>query len=168
MVEWETATELNNDYMAVERSADGRRFDEIGRVPGAGNSNTPLRYDLLDEQPLPGRSYYRLRQVDFDGTTSYSDVRSVNFTSAAGGSIEVYPTVSNGKESLTIVLPQTGQQGNVELDIFSAGGALVHSVSLPLGRQQQQLQLPELSPGTYLIQSRGQRMEMSGRFIVLR
>ena len=168
MVEWETATELNNDYMAVERSADGRRFDEIGRVPGAGNSNTPLRYDLLDEQPLPDRSYYRLRQVDFDGTTSYSDVRSVNFTSAAGGSIEVYPTVSNGKEPLTIVLPQTGQQGNVELDIFSAAGALVHSVSLPLGRQQQQLQLPKLSPGTYLIQSRGQRMEMSGRFIVLR
>ena len=44
MVEWETATELNNDYMAVERSADGRRFDEIGRVQGAGNSNTlPVR-----------------------------------------------------------------------------------------------------------------------------
>jgi hypothetical protein len=91
----------------------------------------------------------------------------VNFASAAGGSIEVYPTVSNGKEPLTIALPQTDQRGNVELDIFSVGGAIVHSISLPLGSQQQ-LQLPELSPGTYLIQARGQRLEMSGRFIVQR
>jgi hypothetical protein len=168
MVEWETATELNNDYMAVERSADGRSFDEIGRVQGAGNSNTPIRYDLLDEEPLSGRSYYRLRQVDFDGTTSYSDVRSVSFASASGGSIQVYPTVSNGKESLTIELPQTGQQGNVNLDIFHVSGALVHSVNVSLGRQQQQLLLPELSPGTYLIKSRGERLEMSGRFVVVR
>ena len=167
LIEWETATELNNDYMAVERSADGRRFEEIGRVPGAGNSNTPIRYALTDDQPLPGLSYYRLRQVDFDGTTSYSDVRSVNLQSAAGGSIRVYPTVSNGKTPLTLTLPSVGQRGDVALDIFHASGALVHSVRLPLGRQQQ-LQLPTLSPGTYIIKSRDERLKMAGRFVVLR
>ena len=167
MVEWETATELNNDYMAVERSADGRRFDEIGRVQGAGNSNTPLRYELLDEQPLSGRSYYRLRQVDFDGTTSYSDVRSVNLQSAGGGVIRVHPTASNGKAPLTVVLPSVGKQGQVTLDIFHANGTLVHSVRLPLDRQQQ-LQLPTLSPGTYVIRSRDKRLDMAGRFVVVR
>ncbi|MCB0557000.1 MAG: hypothetical protein KDD02_25860, partial [Phaeodactylibacter sp.] len=63
-LQWATATEQNNDYMAVERSADGKVFDEIGRVPGHGTTLEPQSYTLTDRRPLPGINYYRLRQVD--------------------------------------------------------------------------------------------------------
>lgn len=71
---WTTATEINSDYFAVERSADGIEFEEIGRVDAAGNSNTELDYTYFDHHPFVPGTYYRLRQVDFDGNTKYSDM----------------------------------------------------------------------------------------------
>ncbi len=74
---WATATEKDNDYFTVERSRDGTRFDPLLRVPGAGNSTETLYYYEVDERPLPGVSYYRLKQTDYDGTFSYSNVVAV-------------------------------------------------------------------------------------------
>lgn len=69
---WRTATEMNNDRFEVERSADGERFDRIGEVAGAGNSQHVTRYAATDHQPLNGLNYYRLMQVDMDGSFTYS------------------------------------------------------------------------------------------------
>jgi hypothetical protein len=87
-VQWATATEHNNASFAVERSADGLRFEAIAEVPGVGNSVLVVVYDALDRAPLPGTSYYRLLQTDFDGTTSYSDVVSVT---VARSELSAYP-----------------------------------------------------------------------------
>jgi len=78
LVNWATASETNNDYFVVEASADALNFSEVGRVKGAGNSNAILNYSLTDVQPLQGISYYRLKQVDFNGAFTYSDVQVVN------------------------------------------------------------------------------------------
>ena len=74
---WATASEKDNDYFTVERSKDGIRFDPVLKVPGAGNSTEALYYYEVDERPLPGISYYRLKQTDFDGTFSYSNIVAV-------------------------------------------------------------------------------------------
>ncbi|MBK9423627.1 MAG: hypothetical protein IPN54_05800 [Bacteroidetes bacterium] len=66
-VEWVTATEINNDYYIVERSSDGTDFEMVEVVPGAGNSNFLINYFIFDKDPFSGKSYYRLKQVDFDG-----------------------------------------------------------------------------------------------------
>lgn len=66
-LEWRTATELNNDYFEVQRSAGLRHWAVIGQVKGRGTTQEPQRYAFTDRAPLPGRSYYRLRQVDYDG-----------------------------------------------------------------------------------------------------
>lgn len=66
-IEWKTETETNNDYFTVERSADGKEFQQVATIPGAGNSSTPLIYSHTDPAPLRGTSYYRLTQTDFDG-----------------------------------------------------------------------------------------------------
>lgn len=71
---WATASEQDNDYFTVERSADGLTFADILRVDGAGNSIQRLDYTDVDPWPLNGWNYYRLRQTDFDGATTTSAI----------------------------------------------------------------------------------------------
>lgn len=76
-LDWTTASERNNAWFTIERSADAVRFDPILTVAGAGNSTQLLSYSDLDRAPLNGMNYYRLRQTDTDGTSTLSQVRSV-------------------------------------------------------------------------------------------
>ena len=76
---WATASEINNNYFTVERSNDGINFKTILQKKGAGNSTSNLYYDAIDENPSLGFNYYRLNQIDFDGTFTYSDIISENF-----------------------------------------------------------------------------------------
>lgn len=77
LLDWITATEKDNDYFIVERSADLTDFQPIGKVDGNGTTTNTSEYDFLDEDPLNGVSYYRLKQVDFDGAYEYSNVVAV-------------------------------------------------------------------------------------------
>ncbi|MFN8143654.1 MAG: T9SS type A sorting domain-containing protein [Bacteroidia bacterium] len=74
---WATASEINNSYFTIERSSDGVNFIPIKQINGAGNSTVKLDYSAVDDQPLDGTSYYRLKQTDYDGQYSYSDIESV-------------------------------------------------------------------------------------------
>ncbi|GAB2529396.1 endonuclease/exonuclease/phosphatase family protein [Spirosoma aerophilum] len=74
---WTTANETNSAYFDVERSVDAREFGAIGRVAAAGDAQSTKTYGLLDEHPLSGTNYYRLKQVDLDGQTAYSKIISV-------------------------------------------------------------------------------------------
>jgi hypothetical protein len=73
-LEWITASETGNDYFEIERSNDGLGFEMIKKVDGAGNSNTTSYYSIIDDHTPFGISYYRLRQVDFNGETSISPI----------------------------------------------------------------------------------------------
>lgn len=79
LLTFSTATETNNSHFVIERSGDARTFAEIGQVRGAGTTQEPHEYTFTDEKPMNGTNYYRLRQVDFDGTESFSPVVSVVF-----------------------------------------------------------------------------------------
>lgn len=83
-LQWETQSELNNDRFEIERSADGQHFERIGTVKGASNSVVALSYFWEDQTPLLGVNYYRLRQVDHDGTESYSNIVAVLVHSELG------------------------------------------------------------------------------------
>ena len=73
-IQWTTASELNNDFFTVERSVDGFEFSGITEVTGAGTTAVTTNYEYIDQSPLQGISYYRLRQTDFDGTTAFSEI----------------------------------------------------------------------------------------------
>jgi len=91
---WQTATEINNDYFTVERSANGIEFEEIGMVDGAGNSSSVLSYQLPDNlRANYGLTtlYYRLKQTDFDGKYSYSQIVPVNFDNSSFSGFNIYP-----------------------------------------------------------------------------
>ncbi len=76
-LKWTTATEIDNDFFSVERSADGITFEKIDQVKGAGNSSMLRNYAYTDASPLMASSYYRLRQVDYDGKATYSPIISL-------------------------------------------------------------------------------------------
>ena len=86
---WVTASEINNDYFIIERSKDGLHFEQVGTKKGAGNSTTTLYYTMTDYDPYGGVSYYRLRQVDFDGKESKSQLVAVRFLD--NDDLNVYP-----------------------------------------------------------------------------
>ena len=119
---WSTASERNNDYFLVERSANGQEFHQIGQVQGAGNSNSKIDYNLIDSNPLNGISYYRLKQVDFDGTFSHSDIKSVYFGNKEN-ELTVYPNpIQSGN---TVYINSKNLKQGSTIQIYDSKGKLV-------------------------------------------
>lgn len=104
VLRWATASELNSDYFAVERSVDGVAYYEVGRRTAAGASSLSRAYELRDPQPLTGLAYYRLRQVDRDGKTSYSAVVTLATTAREAAQANVYPNPVAGTASGRLAL----------------------------------------------------------------
>lgn len=91
---WITLSERENDFFTIERSADGIEFEPYHITDGQGTSTMAHSYHTYDSSPLPGVSYYRLKQTDFDGNFTHSYIKSVYISS--GGNFDIYPNPSNG------------------------------------------------------------------------
>lgn len=89
--EWETASEVNNDFFTIERSEDGVKWENRVQIAGAGTSSQTISYSFIDEKPFLGVSFYRLKQTDFDGTYSYSKIKSVKVDNLTSDSFMIYP-----------------------------------------------------------------------------
>ena len=79
LLNWTTETESNNKLFEVEKSSDGINFSKIGEVNGGGNSHQQINYDFIDPRPNKGTNYYRLKQIDNDGTSKHSSIVTLNF-----------------------------------------------------------------------------------------
>jgi len=102
---WATASEKDNAYFTVERSADLANWSAIITRPGAGNSSFQLNYEATDQDALPGLSYYRLRQTDLNGTTTLSDVVPVFSASRKEPLPLVYPNPTVGPFTVRFPTP---------------------------------------------------------------
>ncbi|MCC6251914.1 MAG: hypothetical protein IT238_05580 [Bacteroidia bacterium] len=129
-LKWTTATEINNDYFTLEKSKDGKNFVPFAQIKGAGNSNTTINYSNIDNEPYLGVSYYRLKQTDFDGRYSYSQIVSVNFSnnSWSNNQVLVYPNpVSlNNNDGIYVVLPNTMDLHPINVQILDITGKIVY------------------------------------------
>lgn len=90
---WTTETELNNDLFTVEKTTDGEVYEIIGTIDGTGNSNQVLTYTLTDGNVRQVLNYYRLKQTDFDGNYTYSDVITIDNRSGASKEISMVTNV---------------------------------------------------------------------------
>lgn len=97
IVQWTTQSEIENDYFEVQRSFDGKHFVPLGKVKGAGTSNNEHSYSYIDDEIRVGECYYRLKQVEFDGTTQFSDNILLERTAQGNGIIAVYPNPAANK-----------------------------------------------------------------------
>jgi hypothetical protein len=147
---WETASEINNDHFTIERSENGTDFYEITQVKGAGNKSTPTVYTHWDERAAAGISYYRLKQTDFDGTTTYLGIRTIENKEGAPALL-LYP---NPVTSASII--RTNYSGSARI-ISSTGQEMItiHNAA--------EVALPELSAGIYILQTADGRVE---KFVV--
>jgi hypothetical protein len=122
-LKWVTATETNNSHFEVERSFDGQRFDFIGDQQGFGNSTVEQYYSMPDNNTIAGVTYYRLKQVDYDGTYEYSDIVSINVPS----NNSIASVVPNPIENSAIVRFGGELPTNSNLEIYLPTGQLVRT-----------------------------------------
>jgi hypothetical protein len=101
LLRWTTATEVNNDYFELEKSTDAINFQAFAKIKGAGYSNQLLNYSHEDKHPYRGYSYYRLKQVDYDGAYSYSEIKTIYFDDSENEQIRFHPNPTDGVVNIT-------------------------------------------------------------------
>jgi hypothetical protein len=144
-VDWSTATEYNNDSFFVERSANGTDWDSVAEVQGAGTTQTVTHYSARDLTPLFGKAYYRLRQVDHDQSTSYSDVVVVKHVKMETDLL-VYPNPS--RDIFTVHIPISAP-----LQVFDLQHDITRAIRIHRQDDRSTLDLSSLPSGTYIIRS---------------
>ena len=142
---WQTASERDAEAFVVEASTDGSTFAPVGRVAAAGTTAQAQHYTFKYQAPQPGLGYYRLRQVDLDGTGHYSPVVAVRTGAAA---VAVFPSVFD--QTLTVRLPAAA---TTTLALLAPDGRVLRQQQLAESPAQD-LALPgvaALPPGLYLL-----------------
>ncbi|MFH1320318.1 MAG: T9SS type A sorting domain-containing protein [Bacteroidota bacterium] len=158
---WATASETNNDYFTIQKAKNPQGFENpeglgldwknVTYVSGAGNTNQTIHYSTVDPDPYYGISYYRLKQTDYDGKFTYSDIVAVNYIIEDKKYIAVYPNPSDGSfyvdvkgkkddEVLVVVRDMFGKEFYSKVVILSNNG-----YTLAVDPYQR------LSPGVYLV-----------------
>ncbi|MEL7426186.1 MAG: T9SS type A sorting domain-containing protein [Bacteroidota bacterium] len=147
LLTWQTITEQNNEYFTLERSVDGKAFIALQKMPGAGFSNGELHYQTIDPNPQIGINYYRLRQTDFDGSSSLSEIQLAVFNAKDLRELSIYPNPA--REQVQVTIPVVFKTGT--LDIFDTNGRLIRTQPLTSGASQITVSVRDIQAGTYLL-----------------
>ncbi len=139
-IEWLTSSEINNDYFFVQRSQNANDWETIGKVRGAGNSNDNLYYQIQDLKPLIGVSYYQLKQFDFDGSSSFSQIEAIEFV--RNQNLTIYPNPTKG-----VLYVANSKLVNLPIEILDAMGQVVKKYYAHSDR----LDLSEFESGLYFL-----------------
>ncbi len=155
LLDWQTASEINNDFFEVQRSEDGDNWEVIGQVDGNGTINEVLNYDYTDNRPLFGTSYYRLRQVDFDGQFEYSSVQSVTIEfDGPDLQVSLYPNPTT-KHNINLRLVSLNNRNKVKLRLIDMSGKvfLDEFVEISKFNKDQKIKAhTELHKGIYILE----------------
>ena len=151
---WTTSTEFNNDYFIIERSGNEFNWMEIAKVQGAGNSNTTLYYNEKDRNPLTGISYYRLKQVDYDGEYKYTDIVSVvNSVFDGNEDVFLFPNPSNSM-SVFVRIPYAYSKNSTKVSFYNMSGVNVWETRLESNLTLSELKYGDLPTGVYIVEFR--------------
>lgn len=163
LLKWATATEQNNKGFSVERSEDGTNYNEIGWVDGVGESNINRKYVFTDRTPVSGINFYRLKQVDLDGKTRYSNVAfarmSLPFT------VKVHPNPVDENATVNLFLPETS---SVEIQLLNMNGQLLRRIGQGIrnaGWHSFDLRMTEAS-GNYILRTIVNKNEVNNQVLI--
>lgn len=168
-VKWTTLSEINNSYFIIEYSTDGKNFNEVDQVEGAGNSNRELNYSrVIQLENIGSENYFRLKQIDYDGsskTFNAVSLRKNNSTSKFSNKADakVYPNPSNGNQ-LKVSL-ENFESGRYDLAVINANGQVLINNTVQLSENNQDsyfdlLNGAQLSKGIYFV-----RIQYNGELI---
>ena len=151
LLEWSTASERDNDYFTLERSQSGTNFVYLAEVDGAGNSTSILNYSSIDEKPYKGITYYRLKQTDFNGAFTYSNIVALTNDLDNISMSDVYPNPTLGNVFFDFYSPI---KGTLNMKIYDNAGRLVSNrvKSINYGNTKIEIELDELAKGVYSLE----------------
>lgn len=161
---WITSTEVNNEYFLVERAGSDLEWKELMSVPGAGNSTSAQYYYQIDRAPLQGISYYRLKQVDYDGAYTYSDIVSVQNNLNKLNEVLLYPNPNNA-EIVNIVVP-LNNIGLTTVTMTDVTGKVLFQKSDAIEQSQIVLDYGSVPAGVYLINIKSNSINETKKLIV--
>ena len=144
LLSWQTTEETNNDHFEIERSADAKRWSVIASVRGNGNTIRPTTYETTDDSPMPGKNYYRLKQVDLDWTYAYS--RMVEATLIPIITANVYPNPVNDYLEFHVAYILK----NSSYLIYGSDGRVVKPLTKFVGTAAR-IKVTDISPGLYVL-----------------
>ncbi len=141
-INFSTASEINNSHFNIEHSLDGRNFDVIAEVKGAGNSSAKKDYSYTHSNPNAGINYYRLTQVDYDGKSETFEIKSIKI--GKGNSFRAFPTETNDVINVEV-------SENTPINVFDLNGKLLLTTS-----NTDRISLGNFASGIYYIKSQGE------------
>tara|TARA_R110000823_G_scaffold284631_1_gene402878 strand:+ start:202960 stop:208533 length:5574 start_codon:yes stop_codon:yes gene_type:complete len=152
-LDWSTAAEFNNAYFTIERSSNGEDFESIHRLVGAGSSDEVNNYFFIDKEAKSGNNFYRLRQTDFNGTSTVSEIKRVFVEKkTTTQTFNVFPNPVNRGELITLEY-NVEAESEVLVQMISSAGVLINSQSVILQPETGNLELEtkELSRGLIMV-----------------
>jgi hypothetical protein len=166
---WETSEEVNNDYFGIQRSLNpALGFETIASVKGAGASSRPIAYQTIDPNTYADYTYYRLKQVDLDGTFTYSSIIAVK-----GGlpllSVKAFPNPSQ-RQNITFEVGGAKAEDYVSVTLHDAQGRTLYQNEQHVLDAKLQFVLPNVSglqPGHYYVKIKANNQQATTSFIML-
>jgi hypothetical protein len=145
LIEWATASEINSDYFNIQRLDEDESWETIATAKAAGNSNQRLYYSYVDRNAKAGINYYRIEQLDFDGSSTITEVRTVVFETKA--ETVVYPNPATDQ----FIISMSNNESISQIDVFSAQGTLIESIVQGNNQGRIELNCGSWANGSYLI-----------------
>ena len=142
---WTTEAELNSSMFEVMRSTDGQIYSTVGMINGAGTSSVATEYQFEDESPAEGINYYRLRHMDYDGRTTYSEVVTATAEPSEEFTVKTYPNPTTGTVTIT-----TSSTEGFEAILTNLEGRIMQNIHVET--PETTLEIGEYPPGIYLLQ----------------
>ena len=160
-LDWSVSSETNNNYFLIEKSLDGKIFTTVTKVSSKGSSANA--YVTYDNQPASGINYYRLSQVDLDGTTVILSVKSIKFALTVAATLSVYPNPTT--DQIFVNLDNYTQA--VSIGLIDSSGKTIYSEKVNGGLTNYQLKLTnKLASGIYILSLSGEGLNEVKKVIV--
>lgn len=154
---WVTSQETNSSHFIIERSFDGTNWNAIATVAASGNSNVAVNYEAFDNTPVNGANYYRIKQVDPDGSFKFSEVRNVVFKRPVNISVTPNPASEfikiSGNSNTKLEIDIVDMQGKKVIAQRSSGNNTIIHIS-------------HLSKGIYLVKLTGDNVSVIEKIII--
>ncbi len=150
LLQWATSFEEQTSHYEIEQSADGAVYKKIGTVHAAGNSTVRKDYQFTDISPVKGWNYYRIRQIDLDGKSSYSKVITLLNRKELSQPL-LYPNPAHNQ--VYIELPTSKEYEKIQ--VFNSNGQLQYAGKINNGQTYMLLDISQYASGSYLVQLKG-------------
>jgi hypothetical protein len=167
VLNWSTASEINNQGFEVQRAMDNLNFKTIGFVNGNGNSNTIKNYSFTDKDiNITGTYYYRLKQIDFDGKYEYSGIQTVKLEENKI-LFSAFPNPINGDNKLNYKIVSGNKFNSGIVNLYTTNGMLIYSMPINFHNSySNQINLNGIKSGMYILEFKSKYQNLKEKIIV--